>query len=323
MQTIPAAAFAASRTFSSLRKKWRYAMRRVFIALCMSLLCAATAAPAHAAVSVSIGINIPAYPRMVVVPGYPVYYAPTLGTNFFFYDGMYWLFMGDRWYMSSWYNGPWFIVEPDYVPYYLLRVPVRYYMAPPPYFHGWSRTAPPRWGSHWGPQWESQHHDWDRWDHHGAPRPAPLPTYQRSYSHDRYPTPAQQADLQGRNYRYQPHTEVAREHVQQQQAEHRRSPGPQQRPPNEQQRQSERAPQMAPQHQQERPTRQEPGGGDPARREAGPHAQPQQMPPPQPAAPHQQQQQQQGHGQQQERGRGNGHGNEGKDKRDEGGPHGK
>ena len=115
-------------------------MRRGFIALCMSLLCAATAVPTQAAVSVSIGINVPVYPRMVVVPGYPVYYAPSLDANFFFYDGMYWVLQGDNWYMSSWYNGPWTIVEPAYVPYYVLRVPVRYYRAPPPYFSSMVRV---------------------------------------------------------------------------------------------------------------------------------------------------------------------------------------
>ncbi len=43
-------------------------------------------------VSVSIGINLPVYPNLVVVPGYPVYYAPQLQANFFFYDGMYWVY---------------------------------------------------------------------------------------------------------------------------------------------------------------------------------------------------------------------------------------
>jgi len=53
-------------------------------------------APAAAQVSiaigvphVSIGINLSSYPELVVVPGYPVYYAPRLGANYFFYDGMY------------------------------------------------------------------------------------------------------------------------------------------------------------------------------------------------------------------------------------------
>ena len=71
-------------------------MRRRFIALCTSLLCAATALPTQAAVSVSIGINVPVYPQMVVVPGYPVYYAPQLNSNYFLYDGMYCVGSSDR-----------------------------------------------------------------------------------------------------------------------------------------------------------------------------------------------------------------------------------
>ena len=293
-------------------------MRRRFIALCMSLLCAATAVPTHAAVSVSIGINVPVYPQMVVVPGYPVYYAPTLGANFFFYDGMYWVLQGDNWYMSSWYNGPWAIVEPAYVPYYVLRVPVRYYRAPPPYFRGWQPSAPPRWGNHWGPRWEQRHRDWNHWDRRAIPAPAPLPTYQRRYSGERYPSPVQQSNLQTRNYHYQPRTEVARQHTQQQQVERRGPAVAQQQRPQMEQPQIRRAPQTAPQHQQERPTQQEPRGGGQPRREAGPHMQPQQAPMAVPTAP---QHQQQGRAEQQERGRGKGHGDEGKDK--EGGPRGK
>ena len=299
-------------------------MRRTFIALCMSLLCAATAAPTHAAVSVSIGINVPVYPQMVVVPGYPVYYAPTLGANFFFYDGMYWVLQGDNWYMSSWYNGPWAIVEPAYVPYYVLRVPVRYYRAPPPYFRGWQPSAPPRWGNHWGPQWEQQHRDWNRWNRRAVPGPAPLPTYQRRYSGERYPSAVQQTNLQTRNYHYQPRTEVARQHVQQQQVEHRGPAVAQQRPQVDRP-QTQRVPQMAPQHQQERPMQQEPRGSGQPRHEAGPRIQPQQMPPQQApmVVPNAPQHQQQGRPEPQERGRGKGQGDEGKDKREEGGPRGK
>jgi hypothetical protein len=304
-------------------------MRRRFIALCISLLCAATAVPTHAAVSVSIGINVPVYPQMVVVPGYPVYYAPSLGANFFFYDGMYWVLEGDNWYMSSWYNGPWVIVQPAYVPYYVLRVPVRYYMAPPPYFRGWQPGAPPRWGNYWGPQWQQRHRGWDHWDRHATPRPAPLPAYQRRYSGERYPSPVQQASLQTRNYHYQPRTAVARQLVQQQQVERRGPAVAQQRPqmerPHVERPQIQHAPPMAPQHQQERPVPQEPRGGGQPRREAGPRMQPQQMSPqPAPmAVPNAPQHQQQGRVEQPERGRGKGHGDEGKDRREEGGPRGK
>ena len=84
--------------------------------------------------SVSIGINLPVFPELVQVPGYPVYYAPRLGTNFFFYDGLYWVYDGDNWYASSWYNGPWGLVAPVVVPLFVLRIPVRYYRNPPAYF---------------------------------------------------------------------------------------------------------------------------------------------------------------------------------------------
>src|SRR5690348_6989303 len=112
------------------------------------------ASPSFGAVSVSIGINVPAYPQLEPVPGYPV---------------------NDAWYSSAWYNGPWAMVAPEAVPVYVLRVPVRYYRRPPPYFHGWVASAPPRWGERFGPSWEQQHRGWDHWDRTHAPRPAPPP----------------------------------------------------------------------------------------------------------------------------------------------------
>jgi hypothetical protein len=173
---------------------------------------------------VSIGINLPVYPELVRVPNYPVYYAPRLGANYFFYDGMYWVYEGDNWYASSWYNGPWGAVGPQYVPLYLLRIPVRYYRNPPAYFHGWRRDAPPRWGEHWGHQWEQQRGGWDKWDRKSAPAPAPLPAYQRRYREDRYPRVEQQPALHGRNYRYQPREPVVQQHYQERVA--RKPPAP-------------------------------------------------------------------------------------------------
>jgi len=61
-------------------------MRSLIIVLSI-LFWSATSATAQ--VSVSIGINVPSYPELVRVPGYPVYYAPGLNSNFFFYDGSY------------------------------------------------------------------------------------------------------------------------------------------------------------------------------------------------------------------------------------------
>ena len=163
---------------------------------------------------ISIGINMPVYPQFVQVPSYPVYYAPQANANYFFYDGMYWVYQQDSWYASSWYNGPWSFVSPEAVPYFILRVPVRYYRRPPAYFHGWTSNAPPRWGEHWGNTWEVSRQGWDHWDRRLVPAPAPLPIYQRQYSGNNYPRVEQQQALQSQNYRYQPHEAVVQQHYQ-------------------------------------------------------------------------------------------------------------
>lgn len=196
-----------------------------------------SAAPAAAQVSigiglqnVSIGINLPVYPRLVRVPGYPVYYAPNLHANYFFYDGLYWVFHGDNWYASSWYNGPWWFVEPYAVPVYILRVPVRYYRQPPSYFRAWRADAPPRWGDHWGRNWEQHRSGWNQWDRRAAPPPAPLPSYQGQYSRDRYPRQMErQRELQQERYRYEPRDSGVRQQYQEryprQERDQRRDPG--------------------------------------------------------------------------------------------------
>jgi hypothetical protein len=193
-------------------------MRYALIALSILL---GTATPAMAQVSVgisipgvSIGINQPAYPELVPVPGYPVYYAPQAQANYFFYDGLYWVYQDDRWYASSWYDGPWDYVEPDNVPLFVLRVPVRYYVHPPVYFRGWVVTAPPRWDVYWGPRWAQHRHGWDHWDRRVVYAPAPLPVYQRQYVGDRYPRAEQQRAVRDQHYRYQPRDAVARQHYQ-------------------------------------------------------------------------------------------------------------
>jgi hypothetical protein len=195
-------------------------MRYVLIVFCM-VLSALTSARAQVSVGigvpgVSIGINLPLYPRLVAVPGYPVYYAPQLDTNYFFYDGMYWVYQRDNWYASSWYNGPWGLITPEFVPLYVLRIPVRFYRNPPGYFRGWHADAPPRWGEHWGNDWERQRQGWNRWNHRAMPAPAPLPRYQQRYSGERYPQQEQQPSIQSQHYRYQPHDKVARQHFQEQ-----------------------------------------------------------------------------------------------------------
>src|SRR5665213_2194940 len=197
-------------------------MRYLIVALSVasSMLLPALSAQAQVSVGinaggVSIGINMPTYPDLVQVPGYPVYYDPQANSNYFFYDGLYWVYDGDTWYDSTWYNGPWQTVDDQDVPLFVLRVPVRYYRRPPDYFRGWGEDAPPRWGDHWGNGWQSRHEGWDNWDRRSVPAPAPLPVYQRQYTGNRYPrAPQQQRTIQTQNYHYQPHEAVTRQRFQ-------------------------------------------------------------------------------------------------------------
>ena len=192
-------------------------MRHLLVFAFSVLLYSSVSAHDDVSVGINIGLNVGAYPSLVRVPGYPVYYGPRVNSNYFFYDGLYWVFQNDNWYQSGWYDGPWQTVRPEYVPMYLLRVPVRYYRHPPKYFHGWRADAPPHWNDHWGHEWEQQRSGWDQWNRHSAPPPAPLPVYQRSYSKDRYPVaPQQQQSIRSEKYHYEPRDADTKRHWQQQ-----------------------------------------------------------------------------------------------------------
>jgi hypothetical protein len=164
--------------------------------------------------AVTLGINVPVYPHLVRVPDYPVYYAPQANANYFFYDGMYWVYQQDNWYASTWYNGPWQVIAPEAVPVYVLRVPVRYYRQPPTYFRSWSANAAPRWDEYWGSSWEQNHRGWNSWNRNSMPQVAPLPVYQRQYTGNRYPSIEQQQVLRVQSYRYQPKDVVVRQYYQ-------------------------------------------------------------------------------------------------------------
>ena len=193
------------------------------LALALGTALAAPAALAQVSVhfdtpGARIGVNLGGYPRLQAIPGYPVYYAPEVGANYFFYDGHYWVFSNDNWYASSWYNGPWALVDPFEVPDYVLRVPVRYYRSPPVYFRSWRGDAPPRWDERWGRRWSERHAGWERWDRRAVPPPAPLPSYQRDYRGDRYPDVSRQRTVHAEQYRYQPRDDWARRNYEAQRA---------------------------------------------------------------------------------------------------------
>ena len=183
-------------------------MRRFLPALIASL---AFALPAAAQQYEDIDVDLPAYPEMQPVPNSPVYYAPAVDSNYFFYDGLYWDFYNDRWYSSAWYNGPWSFVDPVYVPTYVLWVPIHYYRRPPGYFGGWAANRPPRWGEHWGRDWQVRHNQVYAGPRSAVPTRAPLPQYQRQYTRENYPRGPQQSAIHGQQYSYQPREQVSRQ----------------------------------------------------------------------------------------------------------------
>src|SRR5258708_34577314 len=117
-------------------------MKRLALA---ALLFLASIFPAAAQEYYEIDADLPEYPQMVPVPDSPVYYAPEVDSNYFFYDGLYWDYYNDGWYSSAWYNGPWDLVDPVYVPTFVLWVPIPYYRRPPSFFRGLNAVRSPRW----------------------------------------------------------------------------------------------------------------------------------------------------------------------------------
>ena len=185
-------------------------MKRLALA---ALLFAASIFPAAAQNYYDIDVDLPAYPEMQPVPDSPVYYAPGVDSNYFFYDGLYWDYYNDAWFASAWYNGPWEFVDPVYVPTYVLWVPVRYFRRPPHYFRGWRVDGPPRWSQHWGRDWQDRHNA-IYGGRSGNPARAPLPDYQRQFNRNNYPRGTQQYALHSQNYGYQPREGVVRQHYQ-------------------------------------------------------------------------------------------------------------
>ena len=170
--------------------------------------------PAAAQEYYDIGVDLPAYPEMQPVPDSPVYYAPNVDSNYFFYDGRYWDFYNDGWYSSSWYNGPWALVDPVYVPTYVLWVPIRFYRRPPAYFGHWHPGRPPRWADRWGRDWQARHNAIFNGRHSRPPVRAPLPDYQRQFTRSNYPRVQQQTALHAQHYDYQPRDTAVRQHDQ-------------------------------------------------------------------------------------------------------------
>src|SRR2546426_2114608 len=129
------------------------------IVVLAALLTISVAGSIQAQVRVDVGIHLPAPPAFVVIPGMPVYYAPSTPANVFFYAHQYWAFESGGWYVGPSWNGPWAGVAPMYVPAPILQVPVGYYRVPPPHWRGQRRGAPPPLGGHLRARWRHEDHE--------------------------------------------------------------------------------------------------------------------------------------------------------------------
>ena len=103
------------------------------------LLAGGLLAPAPAHADVNIGINVappPAFvvaspPRLVAVPGSPVFYGPSANYNVFIYGGRYYSFHGGTWFVAASPGSSWSIIATNRVPQPVLAVPATYYKIPP------------------------------------------------------------------------------------------------------------------------------------------------------------------------------------------------
>lgn len=117
---------------------------RVLTAVIVALLVTAIAVRPGAA-SVRLGFELSAPPVLVPIPASPVRYAPSVGANYFFYGGSYYVYADDAWYAGAGYDGPWLAVAPELIPLPLLGVPVGFYRFPPHRWDGWRRDRAPHW----------------------------------------------------------------------------------------------------------------------------------------------------------------------------------
>lgn len=105
-------------------------------------------------VKIDIGLGIPSVvppivvttpPQLVVVPGTPVSYAPSVPTDYFFYNGRYYTVANGAWFTAPAYNGPWAVITIGQIPPPILAVPGEYYKIPPGHL---KQKGPPPWAGH-------------------------------------------------------------------------------------------------------------------------------------------------------------------------------
>ena len=107
------------------------------------------AAPASAT-NVTINVAVPppppvlvATPRLVIIPGSPVQYAPGVNFNLFVHSGRYYSFHNGVWFHSPRRGGPWVVLPLERVPHVIRAVPVTYYRVPTGHAKKLDKVGPP------------------------------------------------------------------------------------------------------------------------------------------------------------------------------------
>ncbi len=115
----------------------------------------APAASAQIHIGINLGVPVPppppvivAPPRLVVVPGTPVSYAPGASFNVFVYGGRYYSFHDGIWFSAPAPGAPWVVIQTERVPRVVRGVPVTYYRIPPGHAKKLRHDGPP---AHGGP----------------------------------------------------------------------------------------------------------------------------------------------------------------------------
>jgi hypothetical protein len=116
-------------------------LRLLALVLALTALVVTTAASQAVPDGVKIGVDIripspppivvASPPRLVVVPGTPVFHAPGASINVFAYGGHYYSFHEGAWFVAAAPGRPWVAIAPAKVPRPVLAVPVTYYKVPP------------------------------------------------------------------------------------------------------------------------------------------------------------------------------------------------
>jgi hypothetical protein len=100
-------------------------------AITTSIFVAGLAGQAQANINVNINIGPPPVvitepPELIMMPGLRIYFVPSYSFDIFYYDGYWWSPRGNSWYRSRSHSGPWGVIQRNYVPAPLFRVPRDY-----------------------------------------------------------------------------------------------------------------------------------------------------------------------------------------------------